>query len=46
MLLSNMLSTDYGIASLVVISVTLVIVVYFISFIKRKMDEDAKKTSN
>ena len=41
-LLSNLLSTDYGLTSLAVIVFVLGMSVFFYSFFKRKMEEDAK----
>jgi hypothetical protein len=41
-LLSNLLSTDYGLTSLGVIVFVLGMSIFFYSFFKRKMDEDAK----
>lgn len=42
-LLSDLLSTDYGLQSVAVIAFVLVMVVFFSVFFKRHMDEDAKK---
>ncbi len=41
-LLFNLLSTDYGLTSLAVIVIVLSMSVFFFSYFKRKMDEDAK----
>jgi hypothetical protein len=41
-LLFNLLSTDYGLTSLAVIVFVLGMSVFFYSYFKRKMDEDAK----
>jgi hypothetical protein len=41
-LLTNLLSTDYGVTSLAVIVFVLGMCVFFYSYFKRKMDEDAK----
>lgn len=41
-LLTNLLSSDYGLMSLAVIAFVLVMSVWFYVFFKRKMDEDAK----
>ena len=41
-LLTNLLSSDYGLMSLAVIAFILVMSVWFYVFFKRKMDEDAK----
>ncbi|CAN1519951.1 MAG: DUF3149 domain-containing protein [Sulfuritalea sp.] len=42
-LLSDLLSTDYGLQSVAVIAFVLGMVVFFSVFIKRHMDADAKK---
>jgi uncharacterized membrane protein len=41
-LLTNLLSTDYGIQSVAVIAFVLGMCVFFYLFFKRKMNEDAK----
>jgi hypothetical protein len=41
-LLTNLLSTDYGLLSLAVILFVLGMVAWFSVYFKRKMDEDAK----
>ena len=41
-LLTNLLSTDYGLTSLAVIAFVLVMCVWFFNYFKRKMNEDAK----
>ena len=41
-LLTNLLSTDYGLTSLAVIAFVLVMSVWFFNYFKRKMNEDAK----
>jgi hypothetical protein len=41
-LLTNLLSSDYGLMSLAVIACVIVMSIYYYSFFKRKMDEDAK----
>lgn len=42
-LLSNLLSTDYGLTSFGVIVFVLGMSIFFYSFFKHKMDEDAKR---
>jgi hypothetical protein len=42
-LLTNLLSTDYGLQSIAVIVFVLGMSVWFALFFKRHMDEDAKK---
>jgi hypothetical protein len=42
-LLSNLLSTDYGLLSIAVIVFVLGMCVWFALYFKRHMDEDAKK---
>lgn len=42
-LLTNLLSTDYGMASLAVIAFVLGMCVFFYSYFKRHMQEDARK---
>jgi hypothetical protein len=42
-LLSNLLSTDYGLQSIAVIVFILGMCVWFALYFKRHMDEDAKK---
>lgn len=41
-LLSNLLFTDYGLASLTVIAVVLGLCVWFARYFMRKMNEDAR----
>jgi hypothetical protein len=41
-LLSDLLSTDYGLQSVAVITFVLVMVVFFSVYFKRHMDQDAK----
>ena len=41
-LLSDLLSTDYGLQSVAVIAFVLVLVVFFSLYFKRHMDQDAK----
>jgi hypothetical protein len=41
-LLSDLLSTDYGLQSVAVIAFALVMVVFFSLYFKRHMDQDAK----
>ncbi|MGB2832476.1 MAG: DUF3149 domain-containing protein [Methylotenera sp.] len=41
-LLTNLLSTDYGLQSVAVIAFILGMVVWFAFYFKRHMDEDAK----
>jgi hypothetical protein len=41
-LLTDLLSTDYGLQSLAVIAIVLVMVVFFSVYFKRHMDQDAK----
>ena len=41
-MLTDLFSTDYGLISLAVIGFMLGMVVWFLAFFKRKMNEDAK----
>jgi Protein of unknown function (DUF3149) len=41
-LLTNLLSTDYGLTSLAVIAFVLAMSIWFFNYFKRKMNEDAK----
>ena len=41
-MLTDLFSTDYGLMSLAVIGFMLGMVVWFLAFFKRKMNEDAK----
>ncbi|MBZ4200410.1 MAG: DUF3149 domain-containing protein [Methylotenera sp.] len=41
-LLTDLLSTDYGLQSVAVIAFVLVMVVFFFVYFKRHMDQDAK----
>lgn len=41
-LLTDLLSTDYGLQSVAVIAFVLVMVVFFSVYFKRHMDQDAK----
>lgn len=41
-LLTNLLSSDYGLTSLAVIAFVIVMSVWFLNYSKRKMNEDAK----
>ncbi len=42
-LFTDLVSTDYGLMSLAVITFTLGMAVWFRAFFKRKMNEDAKR---
>jgi hypothetical protein len=41
-LLTDLLSSDYGLMSLAVIAFVIIMSIFFYSFFKRKMAEDAK----
>jgi hypothetical protein len=41
-LLTNLFSSDYGLMSVAVIALVIVMSIFFYSFFKRKMAEDAK----
>ena len=45
-MLTDLLTTDYGLMSLAVIVFTLGMAVWFWTFFVRKMDEDAKKSGH